>query len=233
MSTCESRCEPTKISTRLTLATHHIGKGCDRDTYSVESQRKLCGKSPLISSFSLFFLLSLFFFFLLSLFFFFSSFSIFSFFSISFFLFSLFLFLYFSLLFFLPLSSLLFSLSFSCLYFSLERERIFLIIPSFLYLFCPHSYISVSLVTLSLLITLWPITFLPSIHISFLPSIHISFLPSIHISFLLVFFHSELFFRTNHFSPLRFFVTLVSLFEEGREKIRGEKMKGKQKMRKE
>ena len=45
LSTCESRCEAKKISTRLTLATHHIGKGCDRDTYSVESQRKLCGKS--------------------------------------------------------------------------------------------------------------------------------------------------------------------------------------------
>lgn len=24
----------------------HIGKGCDRDTYSVQSQRKLCGASP-------------------------------------------------------------------------------------------------------------------------------------------------------------------------------------------
>ena len=29
----------------MSLATHHIGKGCDRDTYSVESQRKLCGAS--------------------------------------------------------------------------------------------------------------------------------------------------------------------------------------------
>lgn len=28
------------------FAYRHIGKGCDRDTYSVQSQRKLCGASP-------------------------------------------------------------------------------------------------------------------------------------------------------------------------------------------
>lgn len=28
------------------LFCRHIGKGCDRDTYSVQSQRKLCGASP-------------------------------------------------------------------------------------------------------------------------------------------------------------------------------------------
>ncbi|KAK0096763.1 hypothetical protein PV326_004451 [Microctonus aethiopoides] len=30
----------------LTLVTDHIGKGCDRDTYGVQSQRNLCGASP-------------------------------------------------------------------------------------------------------------------------------------------------------------------------------------------
>ncbi|KAF8771411.1 Calsyntenin-1 like protein [Argiope bruennichi] len=34
-----------RVATKVTLATRHIGKGCDRDTYSVESQRKLCGAS--------------------------------------------------------------------------------------------------------------------------------------------------------------------------------------------
>ncbi|KAG8233612.1 hypothetical protein J437_LFUL001023 [Ladona fulva] len=33
------------IEAKVTLATRHIGKGCDRDTYSVQSQRKLCGAS--------------------------------------------------------------------------------------------------------------------------------------------------------------------------------------------
>ncbi|KAL1478216.1 hypothetical protein MTO96_016403 [Rhipicephalus appendiculatus] len=42
---CEGACEPEQLSTRLTLATRHVGKGCDRDTYSVDSQRKLCGAS--------------------------------------------------------------------------------------------------------------------------------------------------------------------------------------------
>lgn len=42
---CEGACEPEQLSARLTLATRHVGKGCDRDTYSVDSQRKLCGAS--------------------------------------------------------------------------------------------------------------------------------------------------------------------------------------------
>jgi len=42
---CELPCETKNVSVRLSLATSHIGKGCDRDTYSVESQRKLCGAS--------------------------------------------------------------------------------------------------------------------------------------------------------------------------------------------
>jgi len=42
---CDVPCETENVSVRVSLATHHIGKGCDRDTYSVESQRKLCGAS--------------------------------------------------------------------------------------------------------------------------------------------------------------------------------------------
>ncbi|XP_046910255.2 calsyntenin 1 [Dermatophagoides farinae] len=40
---CDFPCETENVTVRMSLATHHIGKGCDRDTYSVESQRKLCG----------------------------------------------------------------------------------------------------------------------------------------------------------------------------------------------
>lgn len=40
---CDLPCETKNVTVRMSLATHHIGKGCDRDTYSVESQRKLCG----------------------------------------------------------------------------------------------------------------------------------------------------------------------------------------------
>lgn len=42
---CDDSCKPDHISVRLELATKHIGKGCDRDTYSITSQRKLCGGS--------------------------------------------------------------------------------------------------------------------------------------------------------------------------------------------
>lgn len=41
---CDIPCSVSNVMTRITLATSHIGKGCDRDTYSVQSQRKLCGK---------------------------------------------------------------------------------------------------------------------------------------------------------------------------------------------
>lgn len=41
---CDLPCETENVTVRMSLATHHIGKGCDRDTYSIESQRKLCGK---------------------------------------------------------------------------------------------------------------------------------------------------------------------------------------------
>ncbi|XP_074603874.1 calsyntenin 1 isoform X2 [Brevipalpus obovatus] len=40
---CDLPCDVQDVSVQLSLATSHIGKGCDRDTYSVESQRKLCG----------------------------------------------------------------------------------------------------------------------------------------------------------------------------------------------
>lgn len=42
---CDAPCLLRSIRTTLTLATDHIGKGCDRDTYAVRSQRKLCGAS--------------------------------------------------------------------------------------------------------------------------------------------------------------------------------------------
>jgi hypothetical protein len=41
---CDVPCTVHSVETKLNLATSHIGKGCDRDTYSVQSQRKLCGK---------------------------------------------------------------------------------------------------------------------------------------------------------------------------------------------
>lgn len=43
---CDVPCNVKSLRTRVDLATRHIGKGCDRDTYSVQSQRKLCGASP-------------------------------------------------------------------------------------------------------------------------------------------------------------------------------------------
>jgi hypothetical protein len=45
LQVCSQTCQPKEISTHVTLSTDHIGKGCDRDTYSIQSQRKLCGAS--------------------------------------------------------------------------------------------------------------------------------------------------------------------------------------------
>ncbi|XP_013384807.1 calsyntenin-1 isoform X1 [Lingula anatina] len=42
-STCDIPCKEERLSVKVKLQTDHIGKGCDRDTYSVKSQRKLCG----------------------------------------------------------------------------------------------------------------------------------------------------------------------------------------------
>ena len=41
----ESSCETSSIEATVTLEANHIGKGCDRDTYSLASQRQLCGAS--------------------------------------------------------------------------------------------------------------------------------------------------------------------------------------------
>lgn len=42
LETCD---EPiTSIRASIELETNHIGKGCDRDTYSEKSLHKLCGK---------------------------------------------------------------------------------------------------------------------------------------------------------------------------------------------
>lgn len=41
---CDVPCNINNVFSRITLSTSHIGKGCDRDTYSVQSQRKICGK---------------------------------------------------------------------------------------------------------------------------------------------------------------------------------------------
>lgn len=49
LNLCEAACEPANLTVSVKLATRHIGKGCDRDTYSVESQRKLCGKFIMIT----------------------------------------------------------------------------------------------------------------------------------------------------------------------------------------
>ena len=35
------------LQAEVTLETSHIGKGCDRDTYNLASQRQLCGASDL------------------------------------------------------------------------------------------------------------------------------------------------------------------------------------------
>ena len=44
LETCTDKCNVSSLSVTVRLTTEHIGKGCDRDTYSLESQRKLCGK---------------------------------------------------------------------------------------------------------------------------------------------------------------------------------------------
>ncbi|XP_046462167.1 calsyntenin-1-like [Daphnia pulex] len=40
---CDFPCQPESIQARLTLASSHLGKNCDRDTYTIQNQRKLCG----------------------------------------------------------------------------------------------------------------------------------------------------------------------------------------------
>lgn len=46
LETCD---EPiTSIEATVELETSHIGKGCDRDTYSEKSLHRLCGKSAAV-----------------------------------------------------------------------------------------------------------------------------------------------------------------------------------------
>lgn len=46
LSVCpETSCEANSVQAEVTLETSHIGKGCDRDTYNLASQRQLCGAS--------------------------------------------------------------------------------------------------------------------------------------------------------------------------------------------
>lgn len=40
---CDFPCQPESIQARITLASSHLGRNCDRDTYTVQNQRKLCG----------------------------------------------------------------------------------------------------------------------------------------------------------------------------------------------
>ncbi|XP_043229306.1 calsyntenin-1-like [Amphibalanus amphitrite] len=40
---CEVPCAVDRVQSKISLQTSHIGKGCDRDTFSVENQRRLCG----------------------------------------------------------------------------------------------------------------------------------------------------------------------------------------------
>ena len=44
LETCAERCNISHATVTVKLTTEHIGKGCDRDTYSLESQRRLCGE---------------------------------------------------------------------------------------------------------------------------------------------------------------------------------------------
>lgn len=48
LETCD---EPiTSIEATVELETNHIGKGCDRDTYSEKSLHRLCGKSAAVQN---------------------------------------------------------------------------------------------------------------------------------------------------------------------------------------
>ena len=42
---CPNVCPMRSLQTSLTLHTEQVGAGCDRETYSLASQRKLCGAS--------------------------------------------------------------------------------------------------------------------------------------------------------------------------------------------
>ena len=42
---CPSLCPLDRLETRLTLHTQHPAETCDRDTYSLDMMRKMCGAS--------------------------------------------------------------------------------------------------------------------------------------------------------------------------------------------
>ncbi|XP_072036656.1 calsyntenin-1-like [Amphiura filiformis] len=47
LETCaEPKCNSSDVMVEVKLQTNHIGFGCDRETYSTQSQRKLCGAAP-------------------------------------------------------------------------------------------------------------------------------------------------------------------------------------------
>jgi len=45
LTLCPTVCPAAHLESSLTLHTDHVGVGCDRDTYSLASQRKMCGAS--------------------------------------------------------------------------------------------------------------------------------------------------------------------------------------------
>lgn len=45
LTLCPAVCPVSQLETTITLHTDHVGVGCDRDTYSLLSQRKMCGAS--------------------------------------------------------------------------------------------------------------------------------------------------------------------------------------------
>jgi len=46
LETCNISCEPIRVTVNIKLDTSHIGIGCDRDVYSLQSHRKICGSEP-------------------------------------------------------------------------------------------------------------------------------------------------------------------------------------------
>ena len=44
---CDAMCSPGHVSVTVELDTSHIGRGCDRESYSMPTHRKLCGNLSL------------------------------------------------------------------------------------------------------------------------------------------------------------------------------------------
>lgn len=45
LNLCDASCDPSQIIAKIKLETSNTGKGCDRDPYSIQSQRAFCGAS--------------------------------------------------------------------------------------------------------------------------------------------------------------------------------------------